>query len=111
IANQQASGPQPAAFFPKDLAGTLVNTQQGHAAKKILQPAFVLFRLTRIIHSLVEFCEGDHRQGKPFWLLESLQALHNAYMLVEVVDDPIGINKVVHGYSRGSGRVEMSRSA
>jgi hypothetical protein len=40
-----------------------------------------------------------------------VQTLDNALVRVEVMDHPIRIEEVPHRYSRGAGRVAISRSA
>ncbi len=79
----------------------LVNAKYGHTTKKVLQRPFVIFRFARIVNTLVEFCEGDDREGETFLPLEFSQALHNTLVIVKVMDRPIRINEVLDRHSRG----------
>ena len=69
---------------------------------------FALDRITGIINALVEFCEGDDGKSKAC-RCQFLKASRHALDVVQVVNDPIGIDQV--GHSLGSGRVLISRSA
>jgi hypothetical protein len=62
----------------------LVNARYDHTTMKVLQRPFVIFRFARIVNALIEFCEGDGREGETFLPLEFLQTLHNTLMIVEV---------------------------
>jgi hypothetical protein len=66
IPDQQASSSQPATFFAKDFAGFLIKTEDYQfRVQKALQRRFALDRITGIINSLVEFCEGDEERASP----------------------------------------------
>src|SRR5215510_12682057 len=109
IPDQQASSSQPATFFAKDFAGFLIKTEDRQfRVQKTLQRSVTLDRVTGIINSLVEFCEGDDGESKPF-RHQFLKASRDVFDVVQVVNDPICIDQVCHSF--GSGRVLISRSA
>jgi len=109
IAAHKTGSSQTAALFAKDFAGILINVEDCQCRiPEALQRGFALSRVTGILHTLVEFCEGDDGEGKTLGGIY-LQASRDAFDMVQMVNDPIGINEILH--SLGSGRVLMSRSA
>src|SRR5215831_5787288 len=85
ISDHQASSAQSATFFAKDFAGFLIHTKDRQfRIQKALQRSFALDWVAGIIHTLVEFCEGDDGESKTC-RGKLLQASRDAFNVVQMV--------------------------
>ena len=86
----------------------VVETKYGDTTQKVVEVLLITCGVARIIHSLVEFSEGDNRESQALGL-ELVQAWDDRGVSMEIVDHPIGIDEVLQAHSLGTGRVESSR--
>ena len=93
---------------PKILDNGLVETKYGDTTQKVVEVLLITCGVARIIHSLVEFSEGDNGESQALGL-ELVQARDDRGVSMEIVNDPIGIDEVLQAHSLGTGRVESSR--
>ena len=65
IPDHQASRAQTATCFAKNFAGFFIHTEDRQfRVQEALQRSVALDRVAGILHTLVEFCEGDDGEGK-----------------------------------------------
>jgi hypothetical protein len=77
-----------AALTAEEATDILIDPNHGDAAQEIIEGLLVPLRISRTINPLVEFGEGDHREGEPRFL-ELFQAVDDGRMPIQIVNDPI----------------------
>jgi hypothetical protein len=100
---------QTAALSTEGLAYLLVDAQSAESEKKVAQFALACSRITRMVRALVQFSDGHRRDPDPV-RSACVEACHNPCVCVQILDDPIRIDDVLHTHRRGLGRVVIRRS-
>ena len=63
IADELSCSSQPSAFSAEDFAGVLIDADDLHAAKKIVQILLIALRIGGVVDTLVELSQGDDRES------------------------------------------------
>lgn len=110
ISQDFARSSQPSTMLAEDLADLCVDPQHGHSEKKITEGLRIIRWIGGIVHTLIQFREGDDRHGAPL-IGQGLQLAHDGAVAVQVMDDSISVDEITEAHRVGTGRVNTTRSA
>lgn len=95
------------ALSTEDSAHLLVDGKNRHARQEMLENRLAPHRISRVVDTLGKRDNADAQAGGP----QLPQSLRDGLDLVDVVDDPVGVQEVRQAHKATGIRVAIKRSA
>jgi len=109
VSQDFAGSPQSSTVLAEDFTSLCIDTQRGDTQEKIVECLRIPRWVGGIVHTLIQFREGDDGHGAPL-IAQGLQPAYDGAMAVQVMDYPIRVDEIAEGHRAGMGRVSTTRS-